>query len=129
MFDDARFTEEVRRRIGILARGDPGVYCASCMAIVTAEGERIAMQGAHRHTFTNPSGFTFTIGCFRRAPGCCGEGSDTQEHTWFPGYAWRYGLCRSCRTHLGWVFSAGGRDRFYGLILDRLIFGKDISQN
>lgn len=33
------------------------------------------------------------------------DGDPTEEHTWFPGYAWRMAHCRACQRHLGWGFS------------------------
>lgn len=130
MFDDARLKEALRSRMEAGSHGDPRVYCAACMNEITTVEEWISMQHAREHTFTNPAGYEFTIGCFRRAPGCSGEGPATEAHTWFPGYAWCYALCRKCRIHLGWLYRAGAeRDCFHGLILNRLIFGKDISRN
>ncbi|MDJ0720412.1 MAG: hypothetical protein QNJ04_02210, partial [Desulfobacterales bacterium] len=40
------------------------VLCRECLHPVTRERERIEVQGAHQHTFANPSGIVFTIGCF-----------------------------------------------------------------
>lgn len=102
---------------------DP-LICAACGERITSIRERVAMNGTHSHTFTNPHGFTFDIGCFRSAPGCKPLGEATQAWTWFPGYAWRMAVCGGCGAHLGWGYEpapanaeAGG---FFGLILDRL---------
>jgi hypothetical protein len=102
-------------------RDDTGrvLVCAACLGAVTTTGARIEMSGSHAHTFSNPSGIVFHIGCFAVAPGG-GEASEpTTYHSWFPGYAWQIVVCRACHEHLGWLFRS--RDsRFYGLILDRL---------
>jgi hypothetical protein len=100
-------------------RLDRRLFCARCRHPVTHQDERIEVAGGHRHTRTNPAGFTFTFGCFREAGGCIAVGAATREHTWFAGYAWRIALCASCERHLGWRFEAPG-DRFHGLILERL---------
>jgi hypothetical protein len=97
----------------------PLILCRACRHAVTREEERIAMGSAHRHTFANPSGIVFEIGCFRNAPGCAAVGPLSAEFTWFAGYSWQIGVCAACRLHLGWRFV--GADRFFGLILDRLI--------
>lgn len=112
---------ERRRAGGVDAqpKKDRRLYCIRCRHQVTHEDERIPMRGGNEHTFTNPHGFVFHIGCFRNARGCAPVGTPTLEHTWFPGYAWRIALCASCETHLGWGFGAAA-DRFYGLIVDRL---------
>jgi hypothetical protein len=94
--------------------------CARCLHTVTTTGARIEISGHHAHTFANPHGFVFHIGCFALAPGCAAVGEPTTEFTWFPGFAWQIATCRGCREHLGWLFrSAEGR--FHGLIMDRLV--------
>ena len=104
------------------AVADPegAVLCAHCGHGITSPGERISIDGRHLHVFTNPDGIIFEIGCFRTAPGCREIGPAVREHTWFPGCAWRVALCANCGIHLGWAYV--GRDNFYGLILERLIF-------
>lgn len=77
------------------------------------------MHGGSEHTFSNPDGFVFHIGCFRNAHGCTAVGIPTLEHTWFSGYSWRIAVCARCQTHLGWWYRAPA-DQFYGLIVDRL---------
>lgn len=96
--------------------------CKACGASITRERDRISVQGAHDHTCTNPSGLRFHIGCFREVQTCAELGEASEEFTWFRGYAWRILLCQSCKQHLGWGFQAGGGERFYGLILNRLTY-------
>jgi hypothetical protein len=96
------------------------LFCAACRHPITHQDQRIIVQGGHEHTFTNPQGITYHIGCFREAAGCAVAGEATTEFTWFSGYAWRIATCTHCQTHLGWCFQSGA-DYFHGLIVDRLI--------
>lgn len=80
----------------------------------------MAIGGAHAHTFTNPHGLRFHIGCFSSATGCVVSSDPTTDWTWFPGYAWQVENCSSCGEFLGWRFRAPA-DEFHGFILDRLI--------
>jgi hypothetical protein len=97
------------------------ILCRQCHQAITRPAERISVQGAHHHTFANPHGIVFEIGCFKYAQGCGYAGPPSTEFTWFSGYAWRVSFCTMCLTHLGWVFIAGSGDSFHGFILDRLI--------
>ena len=97
------------------------ILCRQCQQAITKPADRITIQGSHRHTFANPHGIVFEIGCFRSAKGCAYAGAPTDEFTWFAGYSWRVCYCAMCLTHLGWMFSRLGQDVFHGLILDRLI--------
>lgn len=94
-------------------------FCRVCRRFVTAEAEVLTVMGSVRHTFFNPAGLAFTIGCFRRAPGALPEGEATLEHTWFQEWGWQVALCAGCGQHLGWRYQRG-EDAFFGLILDRL---------
>jgi len=97
------------------------VVCARCSAEITSIDSSKEVDGSHRHAFFNPAGLLFEIGCFRSASGCLELGVASTEFSWFPGYAWRFSVCRQCRTHLGWMFvSRDGADVFWGLILNRL---------
>ena len=100
------------------------LICAACGAGITSRREGVEMNGAHRHTFTNPYGLTFDIGCFATAKNCRAEGDATPAWTWFEGYAWRVCVCAGCGIHLGWHYEPAtpraGDAGFYGLILDRL---------
>jgi hypothetical protein len=82
------------------------------------------MGGAQAHTFTNPYGMRFHIGCFGHVVGCALEGEPTSYWTWFPGYTWQVENCGSCRQHLGWLFRSPTHV-FHALILDRLVEMKE----
>jgi len=101
-----------------------GLYCASCQFPITSFRHRIEVQGSYEHTFINPDGIVFHLGCFCSAEGCIDSGKNTGEWSWFAGYSWRYALCASCGTHLGWRYSADGAGSFYGLILKRLVVAR-----
>ena len=94
--------------------------CARCRRPITSGAARIQVGGAHAHTFLNPHGLEFRIGCFGVASGLLRIGEPETFWTWFPGHAWQVELCASCREHLGWEFRSSDH-RFHGLILDRLV--------
>lgn len=100
------------------------LVCSACGERITSVRDRVEINGNHAHTFTNPHGFSFDIGCFRSAPGCRPFGEATEAWTWFHGYAWRVAVCAGCGTHLGWGYERSPADAhaagFFGLILDRL---------
>ncbi len=98
---------------------DKPLHCSACGGVVTSDGLRIGVGGSHRHTFFNPAGVVFELGCFRRAPGCIRVGEPSGEFSWFAGYVWSLALCLTCNSQLGWFF-AGGDYTFYGLIINRL---------
>lgn len=111
--------QTVKQRATTQPKKEKRLFCAACRHLVTHQDERIPVQGGHEHSFTNPRGITYHIGCYREAAGCSAVGESTAEFTWFSGYAWRVALCTNCRTHLGWRFQSG-TDYFHGLILNRL---------
>ncbi|RJQ58327.1 MAG: hypothetical protein C4530_10965 [Desulfobacteraceae bacterium] len=96
------------------------IRCRQCGHPVTLPSEKIIVDGSHAHTFANPSGILYEIGCFRSAAGCGYAGPATEEFTWFKGYGWKIAYCFRCRTHLGWLFVSPENEPFNGLILDRL---------
>lgn len=97
------------------------LLCRDCLHPITRPADRIAVQGRHAHTFANPHGIVFEIGCFQSAPGCGTIGPASDEFSWFPGHRWRVCICAACLVHLGWVFLPATGGVFYGLILDHLI--------
>jgi len=97
------------------------ILCRQCLQIITSPSERIIVQGSHAHTFSNPHGIVYNIGCFRSVRGCGYIGPAIDEFTWFRGFSWRISVCSMCLTHLGWLFESRGNESFNGLILDRLV--------
>lgn len=97
------------------------ILCRQCLQVITSASERIEVQGAHKHTFANPHGIVYEIGCFKTVTGCGYAGPSTAEFSWFAGFSWRITVCSMCLTHLGWLFVSSGNESFNGLILDRLI--------
>jgi hypothetical protein len=116
--DTAILEKEAEER---LPEEEEYILCRQCHQAITKPAERIMMQGSHLHTFANPHGIVFEIGCFRSVKGCGYAGAASDDFSWFAGYSWRVCVCSLCLTHLGWMFSRMGSDTFHGLILDRLI--------
>ncbi|MBM4320775.1 MAG: hypothetical protein FJ125_12690 [Deltaproteobacteria bacterium] len=94
--------------------------CAFCGWIVTSGSERIEVAGAHAHTFANPYGIVYRLGCFGAAPGCIPFAGESDQFPWFAGHTWQIVICGRCGVHLGWLFRAEQR-RFFGLVLDHLV--------
>lgn len=97
----------------------PALLCAACSAHITDDHHRLDVAGAHEHTFANPGGFVFHIGCFGAAPGCVHLGTTETAFSWFPGFTWQVAACASCRAHVGWIYRNAG-EQFHGLILAAL---------
>ena len=98
---------------------EESVLCGECGHEVTSREHETSMDGGFEHSFANPSGIVFQIGCYEEAPGVGAAGEETAEFTWFDGYTWQVVLCRSCMSHLGWKYWSSDHT-FYGLILTRL---------
>ena len=100
-------------------RTEKWVRCGACGHALAPDTARLEVDGRHVHTFVNPQGIEYTIGCWREAPGCRGLGEESTFWSWFPGFAWRIALCARCSEHVGWSFRADG-GAFAGLIVDRV---------
>jgi hypothetical protein len=98
---------------------DRVLVCAACSHGIARARDRIEVEGAHVHTFVNPSVVPYRIGCFVDAEGSVGVGEESTFWSWFKGYAWRVVVCTRCLAHVGWSFRNDDRV-FFGLILDRL---------
>ncbi len=94
--------------------------CAACKARITSDAARIEVGGSHEHTFANPFGYVYHVGCFASAVGLKRIGRPSSEFPWFPGYLWQIEPCAACGEHLGWWFQ-GAESGFHGLILNRLV--------
>ncbi len=97
------------------------ILCGKCENKITLPSHKMEVQGSFNHTFLNPAGHVFHIGCFGKADGCIVLGIPTSEWTWFQNNEWRTAVCSQCFEHLGWFFSSPQGKDFFGLILDSLI--------
>ena len=95
------------------------IICRTCKNIITSPDESISIDGSHTHTFMNPAGILYHIGCFAHARGCALYGPSSSEYSWFTGYIWTVAICSVCSTHMGWKFTSGG-SVFFGLIMDNI---------
>ncbi|OHD66798.1 MAG: hypothetical protein A2176_10015 [Spirochaetes bacterium RBG_13_51_14] len=119
---DTRLVEDIRRKEEAGDEtGEERMYllCKTCGNAITSESYCMEVNGSHRHTFMNPRGIVFNIGCFSSAGGCLIIGVPTTEYTWFPGFTWCCVICSQCLSHLGWRYQSGSGG-FFGLILDQL---------
>ena len=103
--------------------GGAPILCRLCGQVVSRADQRMTVEGQHRHTFANPHGLVFEIGCFKNVTGCAHAGPPSTEFAWFAGCTWRVTVCGGCLSHLGWQFISGAGGGFYGLILDRIVEG------
>jgi hypothetical protein len=115
--NDKRSKNEKEREA--LKENNKKIICKYCKNHITNVDEAIIIEGSHTHTFSNPSGYVYTINCYRTAIGCLVHGESSSEYTWFSAYEWQMAVCNACQQHLGWLFS--NENQFYALIADRLI--------
>jgi len=116
----ARAVDVTARPELLTAPADGWLVCARCAGLVAHARDRIEMAGAHAHSFINPEGAIFRVGCFAAAPGALAWGEPSHHWTWFVGFEWQAAGCRGCAAHLGWAYAAEAV-RFVALILDRLV--------
>lgn len=102
------------------ADSDRAICCKTCGHSITSRNHKKTVGGSHSHTFFNPAGIVYEIGCFKQAPGCHVAGESTAEFSWFSGYLWRFSFCSNCQSHLGWFYEQG-ESGFFGLILRQLM--------
>ena len=97
------------------------IVCRQCAQRLSRPSERISIGGSHNHTFANPNGVVFEIGCYNMVAGCSFIGPPSYEFPWFGGHSWQIAICANCQSHIGWIFRAQGGAQFFGLILDRIM--------
>ena len=102
------------------SKREHSIICRLCKYTITSHDNSTIINGKHTHTYKNPDGYIYTLGCFTQAKGCKNVGEPTDEFTWFPGFCWLYAICSNCSSHLGWYYQSGDYS-FYGLILNRLV--------
>lgn len=75
--------------------------------------------------YVNPHGYVHETLTVYKANNLNLVGRPSTLHSWFPGYAWTVAQCRTCRSHMGWKFTATKKDlsplRFWGLTRSALL--------
>ena len=117
---DASIQNELEEKDHQATDAKRALLCGRCGLLVTTRDQRIVMHGMHEHTFANPHGVIYRIGCFRNAPGCLAQSEEYKEFSWFDGFVWSHVMCTMCGIHLGWKYRKT-ETRFHGLVLDRLV--------
>ena len=112
---------DTEKKAETMSKEDEIITCALCNNHITDLCRQIIVNKSFNHTFANPYGQVFEIGCFSQAKGCLPGSMGSTEFSWFFGFSWQIGICNQCLTHLGWIFSSKS-DLFYGLILEKLKF-------
>lgn len=102
--------------------GGVAYYCARCGSFMTRASLGIRMNGAHEHVVFNPAGMVFRVVCFKDTPGAVAVGNSSDQFSWFKGFTWRIALCKTCDSHVGWMFEGTGAPAvFFGLIRAMLV--------
>ncbi|MCP3899517.1 MAG: hypothetical protein GY707_07385 [Desulfobacteraceae bacterium] len=100
---------------------EKNIFCYNCSSIITNQSFQISKNDSHKHTFPNPHGIVFEIGCFKEAFGCSVSPESSNEFSWFSGYNWSIATCHNCNNHLGWLFTSSSNS-FFGLILEKIYY-------
>lgn len=96
--------------------------CASCGTIVAYSDAVLGMNGSTHHSFLNPAGVRCNFTTFSDCQNVLIHDQLYLEHSWFPGYGWRFLLCGVCHLHLGWKYDVVRSDlrpgEFFGVLAD-----------
>ncbi|MED6145484.1 hypothetical protein PIB30_025791 [Stylosanthes scabra] len=96
----------LRKEIELLESLDI-IRCKSCQTIIARRSDMLVMSSeGPLGAYVNPSGFVHEIMTLHKANGLDLVGRPATEYSWFPGYAWTIARCASCRTQMGWLFTA-----------------------
>ncbi|MGE5839219.1 MAG: cereblon family protein [Deltaproteobacteria bacterium] len=110
---------------GAGGNGAKAFQCGACGSLITHSDRLVPLGGTVRHLFVNPGGVECDFYTFSSCQGAIAYGEPTEEHTWFPGYAWCMAFCRQCGQHLGWLYEGVASSRwspgFWGLLVSRIV--------
>jgi hypothetical protein len=109
---------------------EPKLYlCSRCGAVITHSEALIPLNGAQDHSFTNPAGVRCNFMTFSHCDNVIVHEELFFQHSWFPGYGWRFLLCGACFQHLGWkydaVLTAVRPETFFGVLIDAIETGSE----
>ncbi|KAE9587063.1 hypothetical protein Lal_00004469 [Lupinus albus] len=106
LLDIDGITYRLRREIELLASIDL-IRCKSCQTIIAERSDMLVMSSeGPLGAYVNPGGYVHEIMTLYKADGITPVGPSATEYSWFPGYAWTIAKCSTCKTQLGWLFTA-----------------------
>ncbi len=80
--------------------------CARCGTFIAHSGNLTTINGADRHSFINPAGMRCNFMTLSTCENVLAGDELYFEHSWFPGYGWRFLVCGFCSLHLGWQYDS-----------------------
>jgi len=103
-------------------RSGRAYVCAACGTVITYSDAMIRINGMQVHSFLNPAGLRCNFKTFNFCEHVLVHEQLYLEHSWFPGYGWRFLICSGCHQHLGWKYDAVDAakhpEEFFGVMLD-----------
>lgn len=103
-------------------------HCTVCGVLIARATAAVRINGAHKHSFVNPAGIQCNFYTFVTCTNVLEHHELYEEHSWFPGYGWRFLMCARCLHHLGWKYDAVHPDRhpesFFGVLINALKLAK-----
>ncbi|MCA1960208.1 MAG: hypothetical protein LDL33_05390 [Desulfomonile sp.] len=104
-------------------------YCAHCGAFITESGALLTVNHSTEHSYVNPAGVRCHFMTFVHCDNVVVDHELYVEHSWFPGYGWRFLICKICYQHLGWkydaVTDAVEPEGFFGVLLGSVRASED----
>ncbi|GAB6029916.1 hypothetical protein CHUAL_005615 [Chamberlinius hualienensis] len=102
--------------------------CRDCGETIADKKEVFSMSSeGPQGTYVNPNGIVHDTITVYKATGIELVGRPTENHSWFPGYAWIIAQCRHCHGHMGWKFVATKKNlrplQFWGLTRTSVLSG------
>ncbi|CAJ1973920.1 unnamed protein product [Sphenostylis stenocarpa] len=96
----------LRREIELLESIDL-IRCKSCESTIAKRSDMLVMSSeGPLSAYVNPDGYVHEIMTLYKANGLALIGPAVAEYSWFPGYAWTIATCATCKTQMGWLFTA-----------------------
>ncbi|XP_020187370.1 uncharacterized protein [Aegilops tauschii subsp. strangulata] len=122
----------LRREIQLLKACDL-IKCGYCKSEIAKHSDVVVMSSdGPLGTYVNNHGYVHATITVNNAMGLALEGDPTEEHSWFPGYAWTIASCASCGSNIGWLFSTTKRHlhpkSFWGIRSSQIADVVDVEQ-
>ncbi len=114
MFFHVRIEENGKKK------GSKNYHCVNCGAYIANSASSVTINGSGEHSFVNPAGVQCNFKTFLECSNV--EISDELflEHSWFPGFGWRFLICSDCSRHLGWKYDPVNNksaEAFFGVLI------------